>query len=299
MNEKICAVVVTYNRISLLRECIDALRNQTRKLDEIIVVNNNSNDGTNEWLENQIDLTSIHQQNTGGAGGFYTGIKTAYENQYDWVWCMDDDCLPRLDALENILSSGYKTNALLNSVVVDKSNNSNLTFGLFDFIEKRLFVRIEEIKDRKLINTANLFNGTLIHKDVIKKIGYPIKEFFIYGDDYEYFLRIKTNGIEIKTVVASIVEHPEQKHIYIGKWKLFYRINEFNSLGVKYFPRNIMAIWYYYDEFTFRKLLKTYIYDLIGILIIQKRIDYFLRYMFSIFQGIFFIKDVKKMFKAH
>ena len=44
---KIVAVVVTHNRLLLLHECIDALRKQTRKLDEIIVVNNDSNDAPN------------------------------------------------------------------------------------------------------------------------------------------------------------------------------------------------------------------------------------------------------------
>lgn len=47
---RIAAVVVTYNRLDLLKECINSIRQQTRKLDEIIVVNNSSTDGTLEWL---------------------------------------------------------------------------------------------------------------------------------------------------------------------------------------------------------------------------------------------------------
>ncbi|MBI1933772.1 MAG: glycosyltransferase [Ignavibacteriales bacterium] len=83
MNEKICAVVVTYNRLKLLQECIEALKNQTIKLDEIIVVNNNSKDGTTEWLDKQKDLTNIHQENLGGAGGFQNGMKEAYIKGFD------------------------------------------------------------------------------------------------------------------------------------------------------------------------------------------------------------------------
>lgn len=94
MKNNICAVVVTYNRIKLLKECIDSLRKQTIILDGIIVVNNNSNDGTKEWLALQNDISAIHQENLGGAGGFYNGIKSAYNKGYNWIWCMDDDCLP-------------------------------------------------------------------------------------------------------------------------------------------------------------------------------------------------------------
>ena len=96
---KIAAVVVTYNRLALLQECITSLRNQTRKLDEIIVVNNSSTDGSFEWLNLQNDLAVITQENSGSAGGQHTGIKTAYEHGHDWIWCMDDDCIASKNAL--------------------------------------------------------------------------------------------------------------------------------------------------------------------------------------------------------
>ncbi|MBK6915081.1 MAG: glycosyltransferase [Ignavibacteriales bacterium] len=104
---KITAVVVTYNRLELLKQCIESIRNQTQKLDKIIVVNNDSIDGTFEWLNSQEDITHINQKNLGGAGGFYTGIKTAYNNGFDWIWCMDDDGLPEINALENLLGSHH------------------------------------------------------------------------------------------------------------------------------------------------------------------------------------------------
>ena len=65
--------------MELLKECIQSLRNQTHKLDEIFIINNSSTDGTLEWLNTQTDLTVITQENSGSAGGQYTGIKTAYE----------------------------------------------------------------------------------------------------------------------------------------------------------------------------------------------------------------------------
>lgn len=293
MKNNICAVVVTYNRIKLLKECIDSLRKQTKNLDGIIVVNNNSNDGTKEWLALQNDISALHQENLGGAGGFFNGINSAYNKGYNWIWCMDDDCLPETDALEKLFCTEYKTNVLLNSVVVDKTNPKNLTFGLNDAVNKKFYKYYDEIKNINLINTANLFNGTLIHKNAIENVGLPNPKFFIYGDDYEYFLRIKKSNTAIFTVTASVVKHPLQRHIYFGKWKFFYRINHFNLLGVKYFPRNISAIWYFYEEFTFRRLLKTYFYDLIGILIIQKNISFFIQYIYSISKAPAFIKELK------
>ena len=105
-NEKksnIAAVVVTYNRLELLRQCVEALRTQTSSCD-ILIVDNASTDGTDQWLASQPDL---HYRNTGsnlgGAGGFNFGMRWAVEAGYDYVWVMDDDTLPQPDALEKLL----------------------------------------------------------------------------------------------------------------------------------------------------------------------------------------------------
>ena len=75
---KIIAVVVTYNRRELLKRNIGCLRQNT-PLHSIVVVNNGSTDGTKEWLDEQTDLRVIHQENVGGSGGFYTGIRYAFQ----------------------------------------------------------------------------------------------------------------------------------------------------------------------------------------------------------------------------
>ena len=103
----IVAVVVTNNRISLLQECIMALQNQTLQC-HIFVVDNASTDGTGEWLyekkkEGLLDYVSL-QENTGGAGGFSYGMKQAVANGYDYIWIMDDDTIPRPDALRQMLA---------------------------------------------------------------------------------------------------------------------------------------------------------------------------------------------------
>ena len=102
--EKAIAVVVSYNRCELLAECISALRNQTRKPDAILVVNNGSTDNTEAWLNQQKDVFFITQKNIGSGGGFNTGISWAYKHGYSWIWCMDDDGYPKEDALEKLLA---------------------------------------------------------------------------------------------------------------------------------------------------------------------------------------------------
>ena len=74
---KIAAVIVTYNRLDMLKEVLDAFDNQIKQPDYLIVVNNASTDNTSEFLElwskrgsmSKIVITT--SENIGGSGGFY------------------------------------------------------------------------------------------------------------------------------------------------------------------------------------------------------------------------------------
>lgn len=60
----IIAVVVTYNRIELLKRTVRCLQ-QNKPVSSIVVVNNGSTDATAEWLKTQSGLTVINQANVG------------------------------------------------------------------------------------------------------------------------------------------------------------------------------------------------------------------------------------------
>ena len=99
------AVVVTHNRIDLLKQCVAHLENQTCACD-ILIVDNASTDGTAQWLESKPELNYRNTgANLGGAGGFNLGMRWAVEKGYDFVWVMDDDCLPQSEALQKLLEA--------------------------------------------------------------------------------------------------------------------------------------------------------------------------------------------------
>lgn len=210
---KICAVVVTYNRIQLLKECIETLRNQTRKLDCILVVNNNSYDGTKEWLDLQIDLKVLHQENLGGAGGFHNGIKKAYELGYDWIWCMDDDAYTKETTLSILLNFVGNEYSAICPLVIDENNKPMLEHRGFYynkiFKPINLIVAIDPLdylkKDLLQIELTS-FVGPLINSNAIKVIGYPIQKYFIHYDDIEYSLRMLQYG-PIALIPGSVIVH--------------------------------------------------------------------------------------------
>ena len=225
--ETIAAVVVTYNRLADLKKCLDSLRQQTQALDAIFVINNGSTDGTDEWLATQSDLLVTTQANLGGAGGFATGIDTAYKAGYTWLWCMDDDCLAAPDALARLLASPNLGPCVKNSMSVSVNSRDELAF----FIDRpnRSYRKVTDMTDVELVyGVAFFFNGTLIHSEVVKAIGIPDKELFIWGDEVEYMTRAQKMGFPIVTVPSSVFYHPasfDRDGIpWPGAWKQYYAV---------------------------------------------------------------------------
>lgn len=284
MNYKIAAVVVTFNRLELLKECIQGLRNQTHKLDEIFIINNSSTDGTLEWLNSQNDLTVITQENSGSAGGQYTGIKSAYEKGYDWIWCFDDDCLPHQTALQNLVIYVSDNRKVLNSIVLSNKNLQNLSFGLYDKKKDKVYRKLSEIKN-ELIPSANFFNGTLLSNEIVKQIGLPLQKLFIRGEEYEYYLRIINKELKVFTVRSSVVYHPNEEKIIFDNYLFRYEFLKISEIKRYYFIRNLTFITKKYSDQNVLTLIKIILFDLILILF---RMNYKLFYaeLKGLFHGI-------------
>jgi len=89
----------------MLKKSIQEIRSQIHEPHRILVVNNGSKDGTQEWLATQKDLIVINQENTGSEGGFFTCLDTGYKLGYDWIMTLDDDIVLEERCIESILSS--------------------------------------------------------------------------------------------------------------------------------------------------------------------------------------------------
>ena len=215
MNSTI-AIVVTYNRLELLKEGVEALLQQTRSCD-ILIVDNASTDETPLWAtQYALDHPSVFYENTGsnlgGAGGFNYGMRHGVEMGYDYIWIMDDDAIADPEALAKLQEAGEKlpSYGFLASVVywTDKSlceMNRQRTpshYLVKEDVDKA-------IKEKQLIpiETAT-FVSLLIPRETILKVGLPIKEFFIWSDDVEYTVRITiTHKMPAYIVPCSSITH--------------------------------------------------------------------------------------------
>jgi rhamnopyranosyl-N-acetylglucosaminyl-diphospho-decaprenol beta-1,3/1,4-galactofuranosyltransferase len=213
---RIVAVVVTFNRLSLLQRLIPRLV-ESKGLDEILVVDNASTDGTEGWLREQAEAGAVPvhtrhlTENTGGAGGFHDGLALAVERGADLVWLMDDDGVPDPDCLERLLEHEGSLD-FWGPVVLDEADATRLVFPIRLPGGARV---VHALADAEAAARSGLiadvvipFNGVLVTRDLVERIGLPRAEFFIWGDDVEYLWRARRAGARTGTVVGARVRHP-------------------------------------------------------------------------------------------
>ena len=209
----VTAVVVTYNRLALLQQCLASLCAQTVRGFTVLVVDNASTDGTADYLKT-LDMPGLvccnPGKNLGGAGGFAYGIREAAALGCKAVWIMDDDTLPTPTALETLLAAdaahggdyGWLSGRALAPDGADQPMNLQ---------RKTMYRDIDGFGDGKGEIPAVMasFVSLFLRVETVRQFGLPIAEFFIWSDDWEYTRRI-SRAQPCYVVPASRVVHAMQ-----------------------------------------------------------------------------------------
>jgi GT2 family glycosyltransferase len=237
--QTVAAIVITFNRLAFLNEIIDAIRQQSRKPDAIFIINNSSTDGTDEWLNQQSDLTIIRQENSGSSGGQFTGFKAVFDAGYDWIWTMDDDVVPAQNSLE-ILLQDFDENTIRSPLrytidgepFLNDAINYNLT-NPFSSIWIDI-IGESDLKNKFTEAIGITFEGPLIHRSIVEKIGFPERNFFIFADDTEFFIRAWKAGF--RTVIINQAKFqrklPVLNTLSEFSWKTYYQIRNIIAIDV-------------------------------------------------------------------
>lgn len=241
----IIAVVVTYNRRELLKRNIACLRLNT-PVSSIVVVNNGSTDGTGAWLDEQEDLTVIHQENVGGSGGFYRGIQYAYQAGADWIWCMDDDVFPRPDCMEHLLPYTHEPRVgilaprrlMEGQIFTNDFQKVNLSNPFASMYQQKLK---KQVVNGPVDICGTAFEGLCISRKAVAEIGLPNKELFIFCDDTDYCLRAVLAGFRILYIPSALMDKEKffsndswEERSRKKKWKRFYQVRNSTYLNHHY-----------------------------------------------------------------
>ncbi len=231
MSETVCAVVVTYNRVELLRECLAAVTGQTREPDTVLVVDNASTDGTREMVRSEFPAAELLElpQNEGSAGGFHEGMKAASGRGVDWLWVMDDDTIPRPDALERLLDArgrldGLPEPALLASKVLWTDGRLHpMNWPAPNLTDVDRFV--DGVERTLLPIRANTFPSLLVKREAVERHGPPRKGFWIWSDDIDFTQRILRHEAGYLVPDSVAVHKTETAHKpHEGRQRFYYAV---------------------------------------------------------------------------
>ena len=211
----ISVIVCTYNRASLLKNCLRSLEKQTasKKIYEVIVVDNNSNDNTpqivKDFSKGQLNIRGVAENKQGLS---YARNRGWREAKGKYIAYIDDDAEAEQDWVEQIM------------VFIEKNPKINVfggPYGRFalkpfpNWLPENCFTLNLGNKEKALnfknewISGSNMiFNKILFYKYGGFKTDLGMKgSKILYGEETEFLLRLKKIGEPIYYVPKIRVKH--------------------------------------------------------------------------------------------
>ncbi len=251
MNVKLSIIILTWNSEHLLRRCLSSLQaNATLNNYKIIIIDNNSTDGTRELLKS-IDSKDSYQivfnsHNRGGGAARNQGMKMA---KGEYILILDVDTIVTSGAIDKLIS--YLDNTIKCGLVAAKMTDIDgrlqYTCRTYPTIVSKLLRRTPGKWARRMLDTEEMRNWDhasirevdyvigacqLIRKSVIDEIGLLDENIFYGPEDIDFCLRIWQAGYKVVYNPEAIIIHDEQR---ITKKRLLSRISLEHAKGLVYF----------------------------------------------------------------
>jgi GT2 family glycosyltransferase len=243
---KVLAVVVTWNRKHLLEQCLRGILGQSRAVKGIVLIDNNSTDGTPELLTDAGFLSDPRiiykrfSENQGPAAGFAAGFAEAMKLGFHWLWVMDDDVIPEADALQHLMQAfdenfdDPQSVGFLASLVVDP-HGYPMNVPEIDFEPVPTgYPGWNQLLGQGMVKVRQAtFVSILFPNTTLREFGLPKKSFYMWGEDSDYTLSIsqkracyqvgRSRAVHFRANAASPGVDKELDPVRISLLYYFYR----------------------------------------------------------------------------
>jgi GT2 family glycosyltransferase len=269
MGYSVASITTAYNGAHTLPQHLDALLEQRRSLQEIIVVDNASTDETSAMLAARYPQVTVLRmsENLGAGGGLASGLAyAALQKRHDWIWTFDQDSVPAAGALEIMLKEAEvwpETSAEIGIMAALPVNQEMETcsvpwFWRNGFAKPPAELLCQPVMFPDLVITS----GSIVRREVVERIGLPRSDFFMDFVDYEYCLRARSHGYKIAVITRAKMQHEigkARKVRLFGRNRLWSDHSPFREY---YMSRNLVySVWWLYPssrtrQFVLRHLLR-------------------------------------------
>jgi len=203
---KVSVIIVTRNRADMLKNCLNSLVRQTKKLDEVIIVDNNSDDHTKDLVNNfnkKLPIKYIFEPRIGTPIARNTGIKNA---RYDIIAFIDDDCVADENWIKEIkrLNKIYSSNFIFQGISLNPYKN-NLFAETTKLLEEFCYFKNKN-KHIKNLDSRNISLDKRIFKKLEQYFDVSFSKFNC-GEDTDLGFKLQLEGCKILYVPKIVVTH--------------------------------------------------------------------------------------------
>ncbi len=255
MNNSLLTIIVTYNGMKWIDKCIQSVLSSTTHSD-IFIIDNASTDNTPDYIA--VNYPSVHlvrsQKNLGFGQANNIGLQYAIDNNYDYVYLLNQDAWVKKDTFDIMVSAQKKhpEYGVLSPIQLDGTEEHfDFDFGegisqwtrKTKICEDLFFKRDVGVVSFPMIMAAHW----LISRECLKNVGGFSPAFFHYGEDNNYADRLKYNGYKLGVVMNASAIHDRANRVDSGEKKC---LMDFSSKihrlsGFDFSTRKVILIYTY------------------------------------------------------
>jgi GT2 family glycosyltransferase len=255
MKPLVIAIVLNYKNVSDTLACVQSLQTSSYPLLDVVVVDNGSNDGSEDILKETFkeERISVLQtgKNLGFAGGNNYGFNFVQSNNPKYVLFINNDTLvepnflePLVDALERDEQAAVAGGLISYYPEVDRVWYAG---GNFSALRASSFVSNADMSADNLPNAGiqivTFVSGCmmLLRVDALSRLAPFDDRFFMYVEDTELCLRLGVNGYRLLYVPKSRIYH-KIAHRNNAPRPLYYNVRNRLLLASLWLPRRMARV---------------------------------------------------------
>jgi GT2 family glycosyltransferase len=213
---RVIAIVVNYNGRAFLRDTFRGLAAQTRPIDDVLVVDTGSTDGSADWARSRLGDNAVMAVRGQFGRAVMSALRDPRTSGMDWLWLLHDDCAPEPEALERLLGEAESrpSASVLGPKLVSWTSPDRLSeIGFSIDRTGRAVSPIEDdeidqgqhdqIRDVFFVNTA----GMLVRRGALLNVGGFDERMPAFRDDLDLCWRMHLTGGRVLVVPQARVRH--------------------------------------------------------------------------------------------
>ncbi len=224
-NPPVSVIIVTRNRKKELFECLNSIFDQSRKPNEIIVVDNGSAENIKRYLQKRFPgIKFVRSEiNLGGAGGRNLGL---LHTMGKYILFMDDDAVADKNMLNELFKVVVKDkNVGIVQPKIYEKERPNVIQGVGHGINLKtgrvygIGVHEEDRGQYEKVMEIPMAGCTwMVKKEVFENIGNYDEDIFIPYEDSDFSIRARKAGYKIFYVPKAKVWHTGTKITFVHPW---------------------------------------------------------------------------------